>query len=167
MAFQKIKETEIQENFVKLLNENWGLLTAGTAEKLDTMTISSGAIGNMFRMNVVYVYVRPSRYTKTFIEKEDYFTVSFFDEAYKPQLTLCGRKSGRDTDKAAECGFTTAFADCGAPYFEEASLVLVCRKIYKEEIRPESFIDGSIKDWYPREDYHTAYVGEIVEVLKK
>ena len=167
MSFKKIEPTGIQDNVLRLLNENWALLTAGTQEKFNTMTISSGAMGNMFRKNVFYVYIRPDRYTKEFVDASDCFTVSFFAPEYKPQLTICGRKSGRDTDKIAECGFTPAFADCGAPYFEEANLVIVCRKIYKEETDPAGFIDEGISAWYPRKDYHTAYAGEIIEVLTK
>ena len=167
MSFRKISTRDIQDNFLKLINEDTMLLTAGNRESLNTMTASSGGVGNFWRRDVAYCYIRPGRYTKEFVEREDYFTLSFFDETFKPALTICGRKSGRDTDKVAEAGLTPAFANCGAPYFAEARLVLVCKKIYVEDIDPEKFLDPTMHDWYPRKDYHRLYIGEIVEVLAK
>ena len=167
MSFRKISPRDIKDNFLKIINEDTMLLTAGNRESLNTMTASSGGVGNFWRRDVTYCYIRPGRYTREFVEREDYYTLSFFDETFKPALTICGRKSGRDTDKIAETGLTPAFADCGAPYFEEARLVLVCKKIYVEDIDPEKFLDPTMDDWYPRKDYHRLYIGEIVEVLAK
>ena len=83
-------------------------------------------------------YIRPQRYTKEFVDREEYFTLSFFGEEWRKALSLCGSKSGREVDKVKECGFTVKTADCGAPYFEEASLVLVCRKRFAQEMDPTS-----------------------------
>lgn len=166
MSFEKVNPTEVSENFLKEL-EDWMLLTAGDSESFNTMVISSGAIGNLWRRNIAYCFVRPGRYTKEFMDRSEYFTMSSYDEKYKPQLTICGRKSGRDVDKVKETGFTPAFAECGAPYFEEAKLVIVCRKIYVEDLDPEKFLDPTMHDWFPNKDYHRVYIGEIVEVLKK
>ena len=82
------------------------------------------------------IYLRPQRYTKEFVDREEYFTLAFFGEEQRKALTLCGSKSGREVDKVKECGFTVAQAECGAPYFEEAELVLVCRKRYAQEMDP-------------------------------
>ena len=73
-----------------------------------------------------------------------------------------------DVDKAAECGFTVAESACGAPYFTQAQLVLVCRKLYADTIKPAFFLDRSCDtDCYPEHDYHTMYIAEIVEALKQ
>ena len=101
------------------------------------------------------------------MDREEYFTLSFFDESYRPQLSLCGSKSGRDVDKVKECGFTVKTAECGAPYFEEASLVLVCRKRFAQPMDPQRMPDDVKERWYPQKDYHTMYIGEIVEALTK
>ena len=81
-------------------------------------------------------------------------------------LSLCGSKSGREVDKVKECGFTVKTADCGAPYFEEASLVLVCRKRFAQEMDPNLMPDDVKEKWYPEKDYHTMYIGEIVQALE-
>ena len=53
------------------------------------------------------------------------------------------------------------------PYFEEASLVLVCRKRFAQEMDPANIPEDVKASFYPAQDYHTMYIGEIVEVLSK
>ena len=46
--------------------------------------------------------------------------------------------------------------------------VLVCRKLYWQDMDPAHFLDPGIDGkWYPDQDYHRIYIGEIVECLKK
>ena len=50
----------------------------------------------------------------------------------------------------------------------DAELVLVCRKLYWQDMDPTHFLDPGIDGkWYPDQDYHRIYIGEIVECLKK
>ena len=58
-------------------------------------------------------------------------------------------------------------AACGASYFEEADLVLICRKRFAQEMDPANIPQDVKEKWYPNQDYHTMYIGEIVEVLQK
>ncbi len=53
----------------------------------------------------------------------------------------------------------------GAVYFEEARLVLECRKLYFQDLDPEHFLDRGLESNYPHKDYHRMYVGEITECL--
>ena len=95
---EKIDPKTITENVFSLIDEDWMLITAGTAERCNTMTASWGGLGVLWRKNVATVYIRPQRYTFEFVEREDYFTLSFFGGDYRPQLALCGSKSGREVD---------------------------------------------------------------------
>ncbi|MDQ9831317.1 hypothetical protein RFX70_21285, partial [Acinetobacter baumannii] len=79
--------------------------------------------------DVATVYVRPQRYTKRFIDAADRFTLSFYAPEHKHALGILGTKSGRDGDKVAEVGFTPVYLD-GTCAYEQAELVLVCRKLY-------------------------------------
>lgn len=167
MPFKRIKPEEISENTFKLIGKDWMLVTAGTEEKFNTMTASWGALGVLWGKTMAMCFIRPNRYTYGFMEANDCYTLSVYDEKYRPQLTLCGRTSGRDTDKVKETGFTPAFAQCGAPYFEEAKLVLVCRKMYFDDFKPENFLNEEISKEYPNKDYHRIFIGEIIEVLEK
>lgn len=165
--FTAIKPQEIAENPFKLIGSDWALVTAGTPEKFNTMTISWGGVGIMWNKPVTFSFIRPQRYTFGFMQDGDCFSMSFFDEQYRKALAFCGSKSGRDVDKVKETDLTPAFTDDGVPYFEEAKLVLICKKLYAQDLNEQSITVPSVKDNYNGDDYHKMYVSEIVTVLKK
>jgi flavin reductase (DIM6/NTAB) family NADH-FMN oxidoreductase RutF len=99
------------------------------------------------------------------VDREDIFTLCFFEEAYHKALGYLGSHSGRDGDKVAHVGMTPVFAD-DTTYFAEAKLVLVCRKLYQAPIKEEFFLDKSVvEDCYPNRDFHDLYIGSIEKVL--
>ena len=165
--FQTIDPKKLDKNLFSLLGDRWALVTAGTAEQCNTMTVSWGGTGILWNQPVVTIYLRPQRYTKEFVDREEYFTLAFFGPEHHDHLALCGSKSGRDVDKVTECGFTVKTAPCGAPYFEEAELVLVCRKRFAQPMDPDLIPQDIKTKWYPNDDHHTLYIGEILEVLVK
>ncbi len=165
-----MKEIQINDlnmnPFIKIGKE-WMLITAGNEENFNTMTASWGGMGVLWNKNVAYTFIRPCRYTFEFTEKEEFFSLSFFEEAYREALTLCGRKSGRDCDKIKEASLTPVFVD-GVPCFKEASLTLICRKMYSQEMSKECALSEEVAKHYgENEPYHTFYVGEIVKALTK
>lgn len=164
--FKEINPAQITENPFTLIGKDWMLVTAGNKEKLNTMTASWGSVGIMWNKPVAFTFVRPQRYTYEFIEKSEYYTLSFYDDEYRKMLNFCGTKSGRDVDKVKETGITPVFNE-QAPYFEQAKLVLVCRKLYNQFLNEESLYDKSLKSNYENNDYHKMYVGEIVKALIK
>ena len=166
--FTSVDPKSLDQNVFSLIGDQWMLITAGTADQCNTMTASWGGLGVILGAPAATCYIRPQRYTKEFVDREEYFTLTFFSEEYRKALSLCGSKSGREIDKVKECGFTVAEAGCGAPYFAEAELVLVCRKAYWQDMDPAHFLDGEIDNkWYPGKDYHRIFIGEIVEALRK
>lgn len=166
--FEQIEFSQVKENVVDLIARQWALVTAGDEKACNTMTVSWGAVGELWGVDTATVYIRPQRYTEQFIDSNDYFTVCFFPEELKQQIHgVCGSKSGRDTDKIAEAGITPVY-DENAPYFEQAKLVLVCRKMAKGKFEPAQLCDKGIADkWYPENDYHNIYYGTIEKVLIK
>ena len=162
--FLKIDPKSLDLNAFSAIGEKWMLITAGTKEKCNTMTASWGALGVLWGVPMATIYIRPQRYTKQFVDENEYFTLSFFPEQYRQQLSLCGTKSGREVDKVKECGFTVAEGEGGAPYFEQAELVLVCRKRMAVPMDPAAMPEDVKEKWYEG-DYHTMYWGEIVEAL--
>lgn len=165
---KEISYRELQFNPMTLIGEEWMLITAGTKEHgFNTMTASWGHLGSIWGRNMptAVCYVRPQRYTKEFLDRENLYTLSFYPEEYKNKLAYLGSHSGRDEDKIAKTGLTPAFGE-EYTYFEEAKLVLVCRKLYRAPMKPEYFIDKSIIDVnYPQKDFHDLYIGEIQKVL--
>ena len=164
--FRKVDPKTLDLNVFSAIGDRWMLITAGNAEKCNTMTASWGGLGILWNLPMAIAYIRPQRYTKQFVDENEYFTLSFFPDQYRRELALCGTKSGRDMDKVKECGFTVAAAECGAPYFEEAELVFVCRKRMVIPMDPAAMPD-EVKEKHYKGDYHDMYWGEIVETLKK
>ena len=162
-----IDPKQIAGNPFAMIGDQWMLITAGSGERGNTMTASWGGLGVLWNVPVATCYVRPQRYTKEFMDAEEYFTLTVFGEEYRKALTVCGTKSGRDMDKVKECGFTVKTAQCGAPYFEQAELVIVCRKRFVQDFDPANIPEDEKEKQYPNADYHTMYIGEIVEVLSK
>ena len=163
--FKRINPMALDMNVFTTIAERWMLVTAGTPERCNTMTASWGGLGILWNKPMATIYIRPQRYTRQFVDAQEYFTLAFFPPEYRKALGVCGSKSGRDIDKVKECGFTLAWSEeGGAPYFEEAELVLVCRKRMTMPMDPDA-IPAEIKEKNYRGDYHYIYWGEIVEAL--
>ncbi|HFL2478140.1 TPA: flavin reductase [Clostridioides difficile] len=167
MGFREVKIEELQFNPFTKIGKEWLLITAGDSEKFNTMTASWGGVGVYWGKNVVTTYIRPQRYTKEFVDSNDIFTVAFFDETYREALNICGTISGRDINKIEKAGLTPYFVD-DTVAFEEANMIIVCKKLYHGNMPPENFdAKENDKKWYPEKDYHTMYISEIIKVLVK
>lgn len=165
--FKEINIAELNESPFNLFNKDWALLTAGDSKSFNTMTVSWGGVGILWRKNVATVYVRKSRYTLEFMDKNEHFSLSFGGDSMRKALTFCGKNSGRNCDKVKETSITPVFEE-NAPYFAEGKLVLICKKLYRQEMNANSFIDKSIVDKdYSDDDYHIIFIGEIEKALVK
>ena len=152
-------------------DKGWFLVTAGdfASGRFNTMTVSWGFLGTMWSKPVAQVVIRPQRYTREFLDEFDTFTVSAFPESLRPALAQLGSKSGRDGDKIAEAGLhPVAATTVAAPTFAEATLTLECRKLFRQEMKDESFLDRAIlPKWYPTHDLHIVYIGEVLAATKR
>jgi hypothetical protein len=52
-----------------------------------------------------------------------------------------------------------------SPGYNEAALILECKKMYYQDLDPKSFLDEGIQHNYPINDYHRVYYGEILVAL--
>lgn len=175
---ERMKELGFNEADVKSLDMNpfvkigdeWSLIAAGNEEDMNAMTASWGGLGVMWRKNVAVMVVRPQRYTKKFIDASDRFTVSFYPSDKRKALQYCGSHSGSDMakgEKIRNSGLTPLYVDSTAA-FEEANLILICKKLYESKIDPDGFADRSIiGSEYPSGDFHTAYIAEITAAYTK
>ena len=167
-GFNAISPETITDNVFKLLDKDWMLITAGTLDHYNTMTASWGHMGIMWNLPVSICWIRPQRYTFEFAEKYSHYTLSFFSEEYREALQFCGSKSGRDYDKSAETGLTPVATEGGNVFFQEARLVMECRKLYSDDLKSEKFIVPELASkHYPAKDFHRFYMGEVVQVLQK
>jgi len=127
-GYTKISPLDIPENAIKLISKDWMLITAGNEAAYNTMTASWGALGEIWGKPASIIAVRGSRYTHEFTEANEFYTLCFFEEAHRDKLQLLGTKSGRDTDKIKESGLTPVATPEGSTAFEEAWLILECKK---------------------------------------
>ena len=161
--FKEISAKEIDTNMIKAISEEWMLVAAGNSEKYNMMTASWGFAGEMWGNDCMMTVIRPQRYTMEFINKSDYFTLSFYGDN-KDIHKVCGSKSGRDTDKAALAGLTPIFSD-NTVYFEQARLVIICKKQYVQQMDETCFTDNEPLRWYDG-DLHYMVIGKIEKVLE-
>jgi len=167
MDRKTIKPEDLILNVFNKLANDWMLLASGDfmAGDFNVMTVGWGSFGTMWRKPFVMVVVRPTRYTYSFMEKFDNFTVSSFPPSFSGALSLCGSKSGRDTDKIKESGLTPVISkEVSSPGFDDAELIIECKKIYFDDLNPKCFISSDIYSCYPDKDYHRMYFGEIVHI---
>ena len=165
--FKEIKPEELNKSAFQLIGKDWMLITAQNDNKVNTMTASWGGFGFMFAKNVVYIVIRPQRYTKEFVDGSDTFSLTFFDESFKKQLNYLGTVSGRDEDKISKSNLTVQYLN-DTPYFEEANIAIICKKIFAQDFKQESFLANELdKKWYTEKDYHTLYIAEIEKIIIK
>jgi len=161
--FNEIEINNLQANLFKKLNDEWMLITAGTKDSFNLMTASWGAFGILWNLPVAIAFIRPHRHTFKFVENNSQFTLSFFGDEHKSILNFCGQHSGRAVDKVRETGLIPMFTPSGSISFEQAKLIIECRKIYSDDLKAEKFINKDIiKANYPTKDFHWLFIGEII-----
>lgn len=167
MARQEIDFYDFGPRVFHLWGEQWMLLAAGdnAPGKFNIMTVGWGSLGIMWGKPFALAVVRPSRHTYGFMNEADTFTLSAFSPEYRDALLMCGTKSGRDTDKVAESGLTPiASTKVAAPGFDEAELIIECRKIYFDDFKPAQFLAPEIEGNYGGSDYHRMFFGEVLAI---
>ena len=166
MNTKKIELSEITkmiDPIVTMREKNWFLVTATDNEGTNTLTAAWGTLGNVWEKKTATIYIRPQRHTKKFIDNAGEFTLTFFD-GYLKEMGYLGSTSGKDVpDKIEKSGLHLTTID-GRPTFEEGKLVLVCKTLYKDALKPENFIERNFaEETYPEKDYSVMYIAEIVD----
>ena len=147
-------------------NNGWFLLAAGDFEagKHNCMTVAWGSFGTIWERPIATVAVRPTRYTYEFMEAADDFTLTQFGEEHRGIISDLGTRSGRDMDKINDSGLTPiAASKVASPAYDEAELIVECRKIYTQDLDPARFGADYIEPMY-NNDYHRIYWGEVIAV---
>lgn len=153
---KEINWDSFDERVFHLIAKEWFLITAGDS-KINTMTANWGGLGYLWNQPVAFIFIRPQRYTKQFVDQNERLTLSFFDQSYLKQLSYLGNVSGQNEDKIKISGLTPMVMD-GVPTFKEARIVMVARKCYAEQLK-EGCMDPAVLDKiYPERDLHTLYI---------
>lgn len=165
--FKEISPEDIKENTFSLIGKDWMLISAEKEDSINTMTAAWGGFGVMWHENVVFIVIRPQRFTKEFVDFNEKFSLSFLPSKYKKQLTYLGSTSGKNENKIKKSGLCIEKED-GIPYFKESKLVIFCKKLYVQNFNEECFLDKKIiEKCYPDKDYHTMYIAKVEKVLEE
>lgn len=164
---RRINPEELSDNVFSLIAKDWTLITAGNPNSYNMMTANWAGLGFLWRRNVCFLFIRPSRYTYEFIERGDTLSLNFFDESFREVLNICGKKSGRDIDKMRDVPLTPFELNGGSVAFEEARLVLNCKKMCTADMETFDYIDKSVLQNYADGDFHKLYICEITEAFIK
>ncbi|MCR5138348.1 MAG: flavin reductase [Oscillospiraceae bacterium] len=99
--------------------------------------------------------------------KYNLFTVSFFPEEFRPDLSILGSRSGRDADKVALTGLTPVETN-GSVSFAQAELTFVCRKLYSHQFEKEK-VPKDAANWIYSKGLppHTMFIGEVIEAVER
>lgn len=165
-VFQPFPIEKLEFNPFEKIGKEWALVSAGSKQKANTMTISWGGVGVLWGKNVAFIFVRDSRYTKELIDTYDLFSISFLNEEHRTAMQYCGSHSGRDEDKMEHAKLTWNYKHA-IPFIDEGNFILLCQKLSATRITEESFLSPAVREWYTDGDMHTMYVAEIIEVLAR
>lgn len=165
--FKEISPAELKESPFHLIGTDWMLVCAEKNNgRANAMTASWGGLGVMWGLNVAYTVIRPQRFTKEFVEEAEGYSLNFFD-GQRQMLNYMGSVSGRDEDKIQKSALNVLH-EGKIPYFEQAKIALICKKLYAQEFKPECFLAKELDGkWYPAHDYHTIYISEVKKILVK
>ena len=167
-----IKVSEYAQRILEALPR--GALLNTQADKFDAMVIGWGALGQVWGMPAMTVYVRRGRFTREQLDEAGEFTVSVPLGDPIPEINrICGTLSGRVVDKVDAANLELEPPEVIAtPGVRQYPLTLECKVLYAQEqdlsrlpkdIRERMYpqdVDGD----YPmsNRDPHTAYIGRIV-----
>ncbi|WP_027437571.1 flavin reductase family protein [Lachnospira multipara] len=166
-VFQPLPLDLFELNPFTKLNKEWAIVTAGTKKEANPMTVSWGGLGTLWNKSVITIYIRESRYTKEYLDKNDFFSLSFLPNENRNALSVCGSVSGKDCDKWEESGLTLN-SRLGIPFPDESSLVFLCKKLACIPMTSDTFTDNEInKKFYENGDYHYMYIGEIMDAMAR
>ena len=166
-GFRKISPEELSGNIIKMISQEWMLITAGNGEKANMMTASWGGVGVLYNKPVAICFINPARYTYSIMEKNDTYTLTFYPGEYKDVLQYCGTKSGRDEDKIKGSGLTPLYTENGAVAFSQACIIIECRKLLSQSLMLDAIEDETERNKRAMQPMHKMYIGEILNVWVK
>ena len=148
------------------LDKKWAVLTSGDKEKFNQMTVSWGGFGTIWNKPVVTVYVRHNRYTYEFIENNEYFTLSFFSDEYKKDLSILGSKSGKDINKLSLTNLNAEYNENFVTY-NEAVLTIICKKLYGQDLNMDNMSEEIKEKYYSKTMLQNKVEQLVIIILEK
>jgi flavin reductase (DIM6/NTAB) family NADH-FMN oxidoreductase RutF len=124
------------------------LVSCTNEEKANIITIAwTGVVCS--KPPLISISIRPSRFSYEIISNSGEFVVNIPTSGQLEEAKLCGKKTGKDTDKWTACGFTPEKGTKGsAPLIKECPVNIECKVV-------KTLTDIGT---------HTIFIGEVQEV---
>lgn len=146
-----------------------GVLLNTHNDKFNSMVIGWGHAGVIWGLPTFTIYVRQSRYTKPQLDATGVFTISApkkGDKLSPEVMRVCGSQSGRYVDKASLFRLAPG-RQIEVPAIEEYPVTLECKVLYRQDQDLNAIPEELRARYYGRGndvgDFHTAYIGQIVD----
>lgn len=169
-TFQPYPIDMLEWNPIQKVADEGIAIVAEADGTVNAMSSHNGGVGHMWGKNVVYAFLRNTRYTKELLDKSEYFSACFFDMSEKSNVQLMkvlDQLSGRNEDKLHLCHVNVEHA-LNAPYIDEANFIILCRKIAAVPMTENTILDEKIlnENYTAKhlDDFHTMYIGEILDI---
>jgi len=149
--------------FEQLQKDGAFLTVKNRQGEVNAMTIGWALFGIMWRVPVVMVAVKASRYTFNLIENADDFTVSVPFSSMKKELFFCGTHSGSNMDKFKEGNIETVSAQkVGSPVIAmQKGRNYECKIVQATAMDKNRLLAQHVQGTYQDDVYHSYYFGEI------
>ena len=160
----KIDYTDYADAITKALKKGV-FLTTKSGDKVNSMVIGWGSVGQVWNRPVFTAYVRDNRYTRELLDQNPEFTVNVPVSGFDKQaFSICGSKSGRDMDKISAAGLTLVPPEViSVPGIKEFPLTLECKVLYRQEENTAELLEEIRRQFYGIEtEAHIIYFGQIV-----
>ena len=166
MAMLEIRPEEWNESAFEVIGQQWMLIGCEAGGRVNAMTASWGGFGVLWNRPVIYLWVRPERYTHLLLEEAHQFSVNILPGDMGECYRICGAVSGRDTDKIARCALAVEH-HTGIPFFSESRVSALCRLAYQQPMTAGGYCDfGFLENTLQKGNLHTLFIGEIVALLQ-
>lgn len=143
------------------------LITAGAPGNYNSMTGGWGSFGILWRKPVANIYVKTTRHTCSFLDKETLFTLSWYPDSERDAVFgVYGHQSGRDTNKEKMTGFKPVMTPEGAITYLQADRVLVCRRLVRVPLTKDIIPAEHAKDVNDKQ-FYVQFTGEVISVWQK
>lgn len=169
-TFQPYPIDMLEWNPIQKVADEGIAIVAEADGTVNAMSSHNGGVGHLWGKNVVYAFLRNTRYTKELLDKSEYFSACFFDMSEKNNVQLMkvlDQLSGRNEDKLHLCHVNIEHA-LNAPYIDEANFIILCRKIAAVPMTENTILDEKIlnENYTAKhlDDFHTMYIGEILDI---
>ncbi|MDD2436500.1 MAG: DUF4468 domain-containing protein [Massilibacteroides sp.] len=164
--YKRINAETIPGNIIKLMSQDWTLITAGSGEEFNIQTAQWGGLGYLFGKPVTFCFINPTSNIFSLMQNTDTFTLTFYTEAYRNVLLYCETDLLKNTDRVKGTGLTPVAMPSGGKAFKEAWMIVECRKLLSQPLNKDLIINEELQKEQDK-SVNTMFVGEIIGVWIK